>query len=41
MLSITQIQIHEIKNHSIWMKIVEEIKEQKLDRISKCEEREN
>ena len=31
---ITQRQIHGIKNHSIWIKILREIKEQKLGRKS-------
>ena len=38
---ITQRWIHRIKSHSIWIKICGEIKEQKLGRISKREEREN
>ena len=33
--------IHIIKNHSIWIKIRREIKEQKLWRKTECEEREN
>ena len=34
-------EIHKIKNHSIWIKILEEIKEQKLSRIFEHEEKEN
>ena len=37
----TQRKIHRIKNHSIWIKIQGEIKEQKLGRISKRKNREN
>ena len=37
----TQRQNHGIKNHSIWIKICEEIKEQKLGRIFERKEREN
>ena len=38
---ITPRWIDGIKNHSIWIKIREEIKEQKLSRISEHKEREN
>ena len=37
----TQIKIYGIKNHSIWIKIRKQIKEKKLGRIFKHEEREN
>ena len=38
---ITQIRIHGIKNHSIWIKIRGEIKEPKVGKILEHEEREN
>ena len=34
MLSITQRRIHGIKNHSIWISICEEIKEQSREKFS-------
>ena len=33
--------IHEIKNHSVWIKIPQEIKEQKLSRVFEHKENEN